>query len=673
MAQPQHQIQLPPAPQRPFSPAQLSPSTIPHAHTQATYPAGNPPNKKQRMSPAPPQSQPASPYVPSPVYASSPAASATPPPQPNAASPPPMNPQIALPQATTMAPPPQAITIPQQPTPYVNGNTINSPGIKPTQQPMGLTMPGLTMPSRQPGTPLVASPAPLITTTATTPLTPAPVSSPYATATLAPMPSHPATPGGTMGPPSKPADRPQKEVEYDVNDSLNGTGIDLKEMEQDLVQFYAGSTRAEARTGFPANVPGSSASMYGAGLANQPAQLVGMADQAQFAAELAKGVWSEAAAKLATVRSQEVKNPFSNIAVIHSKASKIAKEYGIGLVLDPKTNGGMGKMKLDTEFAEPSVTVTQKVIDNEVVVNTSKSFLPADSFLAEQIGLLSIATKHRIRQLLEDADRVARTRQQTSHGIVPSDWMDVSAPITTVDASLTDQANSVNGDGSAASPRTNPLKRPLGAGVSQVAASLGLSAVMREQSKNERNAEEARLLKRQKRAEEEDGKKKGGDSANPSRAGSVAPGTPGASSIAPETPKLTKKEERARAAQNKTMDWMNTASANSTTSHFLGQLSRKKKGKKYDWLTSGGSGASTPSRAGPGTPAAGAGAAPSRKAPESIALTVDGRYRLGSLRENSDKGKNIQLRDWITVLESDRLEIKALQTAYDKLDASAAT
>lgn len=196
---------------------------------------------------------------------------------------------------------------------------------------------------------------------------------------------------------------------------------------------------------------------------------------------------------------------------------------------------------------------------------------------------------------------------------------------------------------------------------------------MREQSKNERNAEEARLLKRQKRADEEDGKKKGGDSANPSRAGSVAPGTPGASSIAPETPKLTKKEERARAAQNKTMDWMNTASANSTTSHFLGQLSRKKKGKKYDWLTSGGSGASTPSRAGPGTPAAGAGAAPSRKAPESIALTVDGRYRLGSLRENSDKGKNIQLRDWITVLESDRLEIKALQTAYDKLDASAAT
>lgn len=199
--------------------------------------------------------------------------------------------------------------------------------------------------------------------------------------------------------------------------------------------------------------------MYGAGLANQPAQAISQ-DQTQFEVEQAKAAWQDAAGKLAAVRTHEVRNPFSNVAVLHRRAQQIAKEYGLGLVLDPKTNHGMGKMKLDTEFPEPSVEVTTKVVGPDVVVSTTRSFLPVESFLAEQIGLLSIATKHRLRQLIEDADRVARTRQQTSHGVAPPEWVDVAVPIKTVDASLALETSSpAPGGENEADPGANPLKR----------------------------------------------------------------------------------------------------------------------------------------------------------------------------------------------------------------------
>ncbi|EJT79533.1 hypothetical protein GGTG_04618 [Gaeumannomyces tritici R3-111a-1] len=688
MAQPQHQqLPLPSAPPpRPYSPAQLSPAL---PNSQAPY-SGNPPPKRQRTSPGPGSSQPGSPFVASPSYMHSPGAMATPPPMSNAPSPVPYPNHIALPPNNLV----------QQP--YINGNAHNN-GL-PLNHSMQSLSPGLTMPGRTPGTPPVMSPSQIlpVPSQATTPLTPAPAPSPYATtnATLAPM-SQVLMPTGAMGPPSKPAERPVKEVQYDVDDSLAGTGIDLREEEQFMAQFYAGSTRAEARTGFPANTPGAAGSMYGAGLANQPAQAISQ-DQIQFEVEQAKVAWQDAAAKLSVVRGHEVKNPFSNLAVLHGRAHRIANEYGLGLVLDVK-NGGMGKMKLGDEFPEPSVDVITKVVGPDAVVSTTKSFLPVESFLAEQIGLLSIATKHRLRQLVEDADRVARTRQQTSHGVAPPEWVDVAVPIKTVDAGLAlEMSSPAPGDEHGADPGVNPLKRSLDASESDPAAisasgkpatvvsgpgaSFNLSAALRETSKSERDSEEARLRKRQKRAEDEERKKKGGDAAAStagSRAGSVAPGTPGgADADAPPPVKVpTKKELKAKAAAaQKSLDSMNTATANSTTQHFLDSLSRKKKGKRtYSWMGAGaGSGASTPRGPGgtPATPgglAAGAAAALGRnKVPEVAALTQDGRYRHGDFRENGEKGKNIQLRDWIQVLEREQhLEFRALQKAYLMLDSSA--
>lgn len=171
--------------------------------------------------------------------------------------------------------------------------------------------------------------------------------------------------------------------------------------------------------------------------------------------------------------------------------------------------------------------------------------------------------------------------------------------------------------------------------------------------KAEREAEEARLRKRQKRMN-------GDTTGNGSRAGSAAPGTPGG--MAPEPEKApTKKEQKKIAAQKHDAS---AESVNKTTMKFLGGGK-----KKYSWMSMGANTPATPNRptgAAPGTPVPTTAA----KAPENKSLTQEGRYKLGSWREYSEKGKNIQLRDWVTVLERDGREKLALQKAYLKLDDS---
>jgi hypothetical protein len=180
----------------------------------------------------------------------------------------------------------------------------------------------------------------------------------------------------------------------------------------------------------------------------------------------------------------------------------------------------------------------------------------------------------------------------------------------------------------------------------------------------ERDFEEARLRKRNARAA-------GGVAT--SRQGSIIPGTPG--SIAPEaSEKAPTKKEQTKKAQAKVNEAASHAAANQTTNQFLGGgggiFGKSKKGKKaYSWMSAGGgggSGASTPSRVmaqGGGHSALGAPPVPEK-------LTSDGVRRVGAWREDHDKGKGIQLRDWIAVLEEDGREKRALQLAYMNLDDS---
>lgn len=189
---------------------------------------------------------------------------------------------------------------------------------------------------------------------------------------------------------------------------------------------------------------------------------------------------------------------------------------------------------------------------------------------------------------------------------------------------------------------------------------------VREGAKADREVEEARLRKRQKRLNPEPSVQGG------SRAGSAAPTGAGAAPESETTGKApSKKELKKGAAAARLAEASSTASANQTLSTLMGGFGRKKK-KEYAWMQKPGSGASTP-RAGLGaadSTATMSGAGSGGKLPEITTLTQDPRTRLGTWREDKEKGKNIQLRDWVVALEMDGIEVRALQEAYLRLDAS---
>lgn len=534
----------------------------------------------------------------------------------------------------------------------------------------------LTMPSA--GTTPIASPQPS---------TPNASHAPYSTAKLAPVATAPsmapaAPPVYTnMGPPAinpagsfsndptRQGTRPastKATVAYDMDDMLMGTGIDLDEEAEYLNNLET--------IGYPNYPPGSRDTAYGAGPANQPAQPAGVTTQEELAVQAADRAWNEAAARLARSRSHEITNYLLEPGVVHKRISEVAHKFGIGLNLEVKQDGTgryMGRMLQPVDFPKPEIKVTVQPGPDGTLVQTTGSFIPPESFLVDQIALLSISTKQRLGELISEANRIAITRQTSAHGQVPQEWLD--AAVVNPTANGTEGEGSRTGAESAVSPRTNPLKRSadelsngLPTPVSEASPVNPLVEALTAAGKDARDAEESRLRKRLKRMEEKTAKDNEGGGGAQSRAGSVAPGTPG--SIAPESGEPSKaptKKESKKAAK--------AAEASSTTVNATLGLFAGGKKKKYSWMTNSGgpgSGASTPrlSAAGaPGTPGSTASAA--KKAAQGP-LTKPGVTQLGQFREDSDKGKNIQLRDWVVVLEERGFDSKALQHAYDLLDRS---
>ncbi|ODA81721.1 hypothetical protein RJ55_00224 [Drechmeria coniospora] len=658
MAQPQSQ-----GPPRAFSPPQLSPSPAP---PQAAY--ALPPNKRPRADGIPPQ--PASPYASSP-YAASPGAVGTPPAttgSPRYSQTPPVAGAYTPPPAP---PPPAAVT---------NGARAN-----------GLNLPdaraGATPPMQTPQNAPVQVSAPTAQgppqgqaqyTTATM----APIHYPAASPTNSPVPTPAPAPtpaANVMGPPQRPAERPAKDYEYDVTDSLAGTGIDLRAEEQYMSDLYSHALDAgsDSRTGFPQHPPGPKSTFYGAGPANQAAESTNGMDQDEFAAKAAERAWSESSMRLAVQRTQEINDPFLLVALLHQRAEKAAREHHLGLNLDMKNNNQtMGKMRLPEQFPTPAVNVRTEQGPDGTTVATTGSYIPQDSFLVDQLALMSIATKQRLRDLVEEASVIAVHRQQTSHGDVPEEWAAAAAPLNMepLEPMQLDEAAGATDGG------TNPLKRSAEAaatedgavGASKKLPKIGGSSVtvpMRERARQEREWEEARLRRRQRRKE---GGTESGSTA--SRAGSVSAGTAG--SVAPEPEKgMTKKEMKKNQAL-KAAEANSHANQNMTSSMFAGLggkgslFGKKKTGKTYDWMNVGrtGGGTNSPARATPGPKGInGSGGA---SAAAHHALTTEGRNRLGAWREDKEKGKSIQLRDWVMVLERDGREQNALSAAYVQLDTS---
>ncbi|TGJ80444.1 hypothetical protein E0Z10_g8316 [Xylaria hypoxylon] len=666
--------------QRQYPPPQAS-SPSPSSATGAVGFSIAPPAKRPKMSLAPQQhSQPTSPFGNSTPYAASPTSGAATP-----------TPTTTTGLSSSSLPGNMAATTTATTTTsYASQGQFNPshqqngrlPSMAPAQ-PLLVQSPTPT-PSQPPAQtlhqPFQSSQSQHQITTPTTNHAP----SPFSQAQLAPINTSSATPTTSiMGPPaihpsnsysaanevakqpSRPA--PSKTTAYEMNDMLMGTGIDLEEEAEYM-------NNLETRTGYPHLPAGGRDSFYGAGPANQPAEPSDEKSQEEYAAIAADRAWNEAAHKLAVTRSQEMRQHLLEPGILHRRMHEVAQKFGLGLNVDLKPDGRsqyMGKFSQPAEFPKPELKIVFQTDPDgtSATVKTYGSFIPKESFLVDQIALLSIGTKERLRDLLGDANKIAETRQKSSHGTVPTEWIDAAAsPSLKVNGTHTEGTRM--GAESAVSPRTNPLKRPsdeinnngLPTPISEAPTPNYLIESLLEFGKQSQSAEEGRLRKRQKRLEKSAEKDKDGVEAG-SRSGSVAPGTPG--SIAPDggdAKSLSKKEGKKAAA--KAAESSSGTTVNATLSLFTGG-----KKKKYSWMNSGaGSGASTPRpQSTPGAPSGtGGSATKAGRGP----LTRAGVQYLGQFREDSEKGKNIQLRDWIVVLEDRGLDPRSLQIAYDKVDRS---
>lgn len=269
-----------------------------------------------------------------------------------------------------------------------------------------------------------------------------------------------------MGPPSRPVDK-NKLDGLDPMDVLGGTGVDLAEEEQYTFQQYSSSFNAQVSRSQPGNIsaghsftqfpPGHERSFYGSGPANQPGEAPNAKSQEDFEKKAADKAWVDAAHNLAVSRQRELNNPFLVVSNVHKRMEKIAHDNGLGLNTD--VNLKMGTMRLPEHFPEPNVKVQTAVGPDGALIATTGTFIPADSLLVDQLALMSISTKHRLRGLLEDAAKLAKGRQTGSHGKIDDEWADVAVPGCARQNNIVIEDGPRSGWESAVSPLTNPLKR----------------------------------------------------------------------------------------------------------------------------------------------------------------------------------------------------------------------
>lgn len=280
---------------------------------------------------------------------------------------------------------------------------------------------------------------------------------------------------GSMGPPQRPADKqdkPEKEKATDINDLsdvIGASGIDLREEENYLAQTYQNQHQNSSfNTSFsqsPATVSpnnsfnalsqgsfGSYGAFHGAGPVSQPPVSQKTVEEELFEKHKA------AARSLAEKTQQELNDPFCRGNTIRQKIGHHAFDQGVKFSVE----GLYDRIHKDQP---QGVSATQATGPDGagMVKAQAAALLDANAPLAEILTLLSLATKERLRGVLEDAYALSRSRQMGSHGVVPPEFADIATgsgaakSATVVPASVTKTA--WDQPDSAISPLSVPMKR----------------------------------------------------------------------------------------------------------------------------------------------------------------------------------------------------------------------
>jgi hypothetical protein len=497
-----------------------------------------------------------------------------------------------------------------------------------------------------------------------------------------------------MGPPERPKAEKATDIN-DLNDLVTAAGVDLRAEENYLAATYRNKHQDSS---FSTSFGTSSSSTVSP---ENSFQQWSQSSYGQYPAFQPNGPFSQPPVSQRSVEDE--------IREQHKRAARQRAESKQAHLNSPFLLPGPLRQRLDTINLLNQVTldlkgVTEKPVTASNVHGASMvgadgqglvaaavyRTVEADAPLADIMTLLSLACEQRLRGLAEDACAIARGRQYGSHGVVPPEWKDVATGVGAPKAtearsqSVTRTAWDQVPD-SAVSPMTvSPPKResrrpqqqkmgPNGfvGNANDIATRLptpptepdapllptiaypsALPLLLRDIALADREAEKRRLERRKKRSKDR-------QSSIVDEVSSPAVGSPATPSADP--PKISKKELAKQKGAQMSEDYMHKQ-ANQTAALALGGGS-----KKYSWMTAAAAPAASTLAAGAGLgrgsiPASrnGSGAVPTLSQEDAALRSKESWKQLGDFREDGPRGRGVQMRDFITVVERDGLEKKTV-------------
>lgn len=479
-----------------------------------------------------------------------------------------------------------------------------------------------------------------------------------------------------MPPPPRPPVKEEKEDKLDLSDSLYGSGINLKDEENYHHQVYSNrhtqnDSFSTVQDSFSSNTmsPNNSFNLltqgtsFGSHEGNGP--LAGTLGQTQSQEDIEIEVRrkrEKAAIALAERRQHHLHNQFLLCNNVRKRMDALARDQGVrlgvqGLLIRQET-------AVMTDAAGTQGIAAAGIGSQAKQDDRPESMVSANSPYESIVSLISLATGERLRGLLDESFELARARRYGDHGRVPPEFADVA-----------------KGEGRQIIEEVVPQsitgtewdKAPDATTPQQTIAfpQNDLTSTLRAIAARDIAAEEARIKKREARRRA---------AANSAADTPATEEPPANSEIAPEAPKMTKKEQMKQAKESKSTE----AALHQTTNQTAAMMTMGKKGKKYSWMTGGAAAMPTNRFAKPGptasaaasgtstpTPAVkkedggtGSGSDTTAAAPAANEVKVP---EWGDWREDGQEGKGIQVRDWVLVLERDGREKKALQRSYTQM------
>ena len=258
-----------------------------------------------------------------------------------------------------------------------------------------------------------------------------------------PPPAQPQ-PAGTMGPPSRPADKTTDAAE--LTDVLASSGIDVREEEAFLTSSYSGPgaqaqqpTRAvhaqlpPLTTSFASQTSVESASTATTGSFTGVPQVKSFSAQEPDHVETAVETPAPTPLKdtneptkedtQAARRAQHhLQDPFLLTKVLEQKLQKRGLDLGVRIPSEGLFHPVPGRSQ-PIEATGP---------DGSSIVRTGQTILSQEGApLVDILNLLSLSCEERLRSVVEYSTTLARSRRAHSHGTVPAEWREMAQPAGT--------------------------------------------------------------------------------------------------------------------------------------------------------------------------------------------------------------------------------------------------